>query len=209
MLSSTIGAFGATAPARVQVVPDVGLGRNAVEPVWLVCDPVPVPKSWIDVGPGGVAAGRHVGLPVGVAVAVAVGVVVAVAVAVGATVAVAVGVDVAVAVAVAVGATVAVAVGVDVAVAVAVAVGATVAVAVAVAVGVEVAVAVGVGAASSFKIVRVAGFGLPRVAPPVGFDKARFTVSSDSTFVSPFTVTVNVWGVASPSAQLNVPDAGT
>ena len=145
------------------------------------------------------AALSHDGVAVAVAVAVAVGV----------------GVDVAVAVAVAVGATVAVAVAVavavgpTVAVAVAVAVGATVAVAVAV--GVEVAVAVGVGeaAASSFKIVRVAGFGLPSVAPPVGFDKVRFTVSSGSEVVSPFTVTVNVLSVASPAAQLKVPEAGT
>jgi hypothetical protein len=135
---------------------------------------------------------------------VAVGATVAVAVAV----AVAVGATVAVGVAVVVGATVAV--GVDVAVAVAV--GATVAVAVAVAVGVTVAVAVAVGvgdgAESSSKIVTVAAFGLPRVAPQLGFDSATFMVSSDSGVVSPATATENVLSAVSPSVQINVPEAG-
>ena len=54
MLANTIGALGATAPARAQVVPDVGAGINVVDPVWLVCVPVPVPKFWTDVWPNAI-----------------------------------------------------------------------------------------------------------------------------------------------------------
>jgi hypothetical protein len=35
-VASTIGAFGTVIPARAHVVPEVGLGIKAVEPVWLV-----------------------------------------------------------------------------------------------------------------------------------------------------------------------------
>src|SRR4030067_3714222 len=45
----------------------------------------------------------------------------------------------------------------------------------------------------------------PSCAPPVGFDKVRFIVSSDSTVVSLAIDTVKVWDAASPSAQLRVP----
>jgi hypothetical protein len=50
-VASTMGAFGDVAPARAQVVPEVGFGRKVVEPVWLVCDPVLVPKFCTDVCP--------------------------------------------------------------------------------------------------------------------------------------------------------------
>jgi hypothetical protein len=60
-VARTIGAFGTTAPPRAHVVPEVGLGMNNVEPVALVCDPVPVPKSWVDVAAQNIgAAGLNV-----------------------------------------------------------------------------------------------------------------------------------------------------
>ena len=125
----------------------------------------------------------------------------------------AVGVAVAVAIGVAVGVEIGVAIGVAVAVAIGVAVGVEMGVAVAVAVGVAVAVAVGDGVGdgvpSSFKIVRVAGLGLPIVAPPVGPVKVRFTVSLNSALVSPLTVTLNVLSAVSPASQFSVPELGT
>jgi hypothetical protein len=52
-VTKLIVALVADAPALAQVVPGegLGLGINVAEPVWLVCEPVPVPKSCVDICP--------------------------------------------------------------------------------------------------------------------------------------------------------------
>src|SRR5258708_33154354 len=65
------------------------------------------------------------------------------------------------------------------------------------------------GTGSSFVIVSVVGFGEPSVAPLVGADKVRLTVSLASYVRSPFTVTRKVLSAVSPSAQLTSPDDST
>lgn len=49
VFAQTMGAAGAVAPALAQVPPKVGFGKNAVEPVWLVCVPELVPKFCTEV----------------------------------------------------------------------------------------------------------------------------------------------------------------
>ena len=60
------------------------------------------------------------------------------------------------------------------------------------------------GATSSLPMVPVA-LAEPTVAP-VGADRVRFRVSSDSATVSPVTETLTVWEVT-PGAKVSVPEA--
>ena len=64
------------------------------------------------------------------------------------------------------------------------------------------------GNESSFRTVMMLELCAPSVAPPCGFESARFIFSSPSYFVSPIMVTVMFWSAVSPSTQLRVPLAG-
>ena len=61
-----------------------------------------------------------------------------------------------------------------------------------------------VGAKSSSKIVNVAAFGVPKVAPPVAALSVKITVSSISSVLSLRIGTLKVLLAASPSFQLRV-----
>ncbi len=54
-------------------------------------------------------------------------------------------------------------------------------------------------------IVRIAVLGVPRVAPPVGFDSARLSVSPGSSWASLRTGIVKVL-LVSPALKVRVPD---